>query len=84
MAGRNDLARMVAEAEGLSVAQSRRVVNQVFNSIDDIVESGELLQVRGFGTFSKVVRRARKGRNPYTGEEIDLPKRVVTKFKQAG
>jgi len=81
MAGRKDIAEMIAVEEGISVNKALRIVSRVFSGIEGMIDDGNNVQIRGFGTFSKVVRKARVKRNPHTGMPINIPERVVTKFK---
>lgn len=59
---------------------AEEAVKAVLDSIVDNVASGKKVQVVGFGTFESRARAARKGRNPSTGAEIDIPATVVPSF----
>ena len=56
------------------------VVDCVLSSITKALEKGDPVTLSGFGTFKVVERKARKGKNPQTGEEIDIAARKVPKF----
>ena len=56
-------------------------VNCLLEYIAEALESGERIEVRGFGSFSLHHRLARKARNPKTGESIELPAKTVVHFK---
>ena len=56
------------------------VVDCVLSSITKALEKGDPVTLIGFGTFKVVERKARKGKNPQTGEEIDIAARKVPKF----
>ncbi|MDA3792296.1 MAG: HU family DNA-binding protein [Elusimicrobia bacterium] len=56
-------------------------VEALFESIKDALEIGERVTVSGFGSFYVQFRKAKKGRNPQTGERIDIPPKKVIKFK---
>lgn len=81
MANKSELIGQVAEATGLSKKDATPVVEAVFEAISDNLAKGEKVQVIGFGTFEVRDRAARKGRNPQTGEEIEIPATKVPAFK---
>lgn len=64
-----------------SNADAHRAVEAVLFTIQEVLEMGESIQFTGFGTFSVKERAARKGRNPATGESIDIAAKNVVKFK---
>ncbi|HVC31970.1 MAG TPA: HU family DNA-binding protein [Chloroflexota bacterium] len=70
---KSDLIQRVSKDTGLSLTQSGKVVNEVFDTITDSLKTGEDVRVTGFGTFRVTQTGARKGRNPRTGEEIMIP-----------
>ena len=78
---KNDLVKSVAEATDLSSADTARAVDGVFDSITNSLKSGEEVRLVGFGSFSVVRRKATTGRNPRTGEAIDIPASNQPKFK---
>ena len=78
---KNDLVKSVAEATDLSSAVAARAVDGVFDSITNSLKSGEEVRLVGFGSFSVVRRKATTGRNPRTGEAIDIPASNQPKFK---
>ena len=57
------------------------IINSTFKAIQDEVAVGNSVQLTGFGTFAVAERAARQGRNPKTGEAIDIPATKVPKFK---
>jgi DNA-binding protein HU-beta len=59
---------------------AQEVVDCVFSSIAQSLKKGEDVTLVGFGTFKVVKRKARKGRNPYTGEEITIKATKAPKF----
>lgn len=61
--------------------QAKRAVVSVIAEIQNEVLAGHKVTLSGFGTFEKVTRRARQGRNPYTGEPVAVPKRAVARFR---
>jgi integration host factor subunit beta len=57
------------------------IVDIIFNSMIESLRAGDKVEIRGFGSFKVKERRARKGRNPKTGETIDIPFKKVPFFK---
>lgn len=78
---KNDLIASVADAADLSKADAGKAVDAVFEAIAGALSSGGDVRLVGFGTFSVANRAATKGRNPRTGEEIDIPASKQPKFK---
>ena len=78
---KNDLVKSVADATDMSSADAARVVDGVFESITNSLRGGEEVRLVGFGSFSVVRRKATTGRNPRTGEAIDIPASNQPKFK---
>ncbi|MCI3920278.1 HU family DNA-binding protein [Paenibacillus sp. TRM 82003] len=78
---KTDLITKVAETTDLSKKDVTTVVEAVFDSIADALQNGDKVQLVGFGNFEVRERTARKGRNPQTGEEIDIPASKVPAFK---
>ena len=76
-----ELIAAVAEKTGLSKKDSERAVNATFQTIESTIETGEKVQLVGFGMFDVKTREARKGRNPKTKEEIDIPASKDPVFK---
>lgn len=76
-----DLIENVAGKLDLSKADAGRAVDSVFETITDSLSKGDEVTLVGFGTFKVKHRAARKGRNPKTGEEIDIKAANVPSFK---
>lgn len=76
-----ELVANVAEKAGLDRKQSDKAVVAVFDAIKKALIEGDKVQIIGFGTFENRTRSARKGRNPRTGEEIDIPASKLPSFK---
>ncbi|MEX1052245.1 MAG: HU family DNA-binding protein [Patescibacteria group bacterium] len=68
-----ELVAQVAKKAGLTARAAKDSVNTIFSSITQAVKRGEKVVVTGFGTFLVRKRAARKGRNPQTGAEIQIP-----------
>ncbi len=78
---KNDLIAAVADSTGLSKADSAKAVDGVFDSITGSLKKGTEVRLVGFGTFSVARRKASEGRNPRTGEKIQIPASNQAKFK---
>ena len=78
---KNDIINAVAESSNLSKAEAARSVQEIFDSIASALGSGGSVAIAGFGTFSVSHRPARTGRNPQTGETIQIAASMVPKFK---
>jgi DNA-binding protein HU-beta len=78
---KNDLVAAVADGSGLSKADAAKAVDAVFNSITGSLQGGGEVRLVGFGTFSVANRKASTGRNPRTGEAIQIPASKQPKFK---
>lgn len=76
-----ELITFVADETGLSKANCERAVNSVFQGIAKAISDGDKASFVGFGTFSVIDRAARSGRNPRTGETIQIPASRQPKFK---
>ncbi|GET05445.1 DNA-binding protein HU [Ligilactobacillus agilis] len=81
MASKQDLVNAVAERTALSKKDSTAVVDTVLDEIKEILANGDKLQLIGFGNFEVRTRSARQGRNPQTGETIEIPASKVPAFK---
>ena len=71
----------IAEDSGITNAQASKALGAVINGVTSTLESGDKLTLVGFGTFSTSERAARKGRNPRTGETLNIAARKVVRFK---
>ncbi len=78
---KNDLVAAVAGSSSLSKADAAKAVDGVFDSITSALQSGSEVRLVGFGTFSVANRKATTGRNPRTGEAIQIPASRQPKFK---
>jgi DNA-binding protein HU-beta len=78
---KNDLVAAVADSAGLTKADAAKAVDAVFDSISGSLKKGGEVRLVGFGTFSVVARKATTGRNPRTGETIQIPASKQPKFK---
>ena len=78
---KNELCAVVADKTGMSKADSTTAVDGVFDAITQSLGGGEEVRLVGFGTFSVSHRKASQGRNPRTGEKIQIPASNQPKFK---
>ncbi|MHA1547396.1 MAG: HU family DNA-binding protein [Alphaproteobacteria bacterium] len=78
---KNDLVADVAERTGMSKAGASSAVEAIIGSVTDALKSGQDVKIIGFGNFAVTQRAASKGRNPRTGEEIDIPASKSPKFR---
>jgi DNA-binding protein HU-beta len=78
---KNDLVANVAETTDLPRGKATEVVDAVFAAIEGALKKQEEVRLTGFGTFATSQRKATKGRNPRSGEEIDIPASTSVKFK---
>jgi nucleoid DNA-binding protein len=79
---KKEIAREISERFGISQLLALEAVNLVFDAImETLVDEGRI-ELRNFGVFEVKRRRARKARNPRTGESVSVPERMVVTFKQ--
>jgi len=76
-----ELVDEVARVVSLTKKQAETIVNIVFDSIVDSLRSGQKIELRGFGSFRLRNRKSRTGRNPKTGEKVDVPSKKIPYFK---
>jgi DNA-binding protein HU-beta len=77
---KEELARGVAERSGLDVGQAKAAVDATLGEIEKQMAAGNEVRLTGFGKFSASQRAAREGRNPQTGESIQIAAKTVPKF----
>lgn len=75
-----DLVAKIADKAELTKADAERALNAFLESVEGALVSEGKLTLTGFGTFAVSERKARTGRNPRTGEEIQIPASKVVKF----
>ncbi|TET10550.1 HU family DNA-binding protein [Candidatus Aerophobetes bacterium] len=75
------LVEKVADEVGLTKKDTRKVVDAVTQTITEALSGGEKITLVNFGTFRVRNRKSRKGRNPQTGEKIQIPAKKVVKFE---
>ena len=78
---KQDLIKVLSEKSGVSQKDAGAVLEAFIESVTEILKAKDKLTLIGFGVFEAVERAARVGRNPKTGEEMDIPATVSPKFK---
>ncbi len=78
-----DLVEKLANQVGLTKRASGETIGAIIDTITDALARRERVTLVGFGTFQAVARKARRGRNPQTGETIQIPAKKVPKFTPA-
>lgn len=78
---KSELVDVIAEAADLSKSSATRALDAAVTAVTGSLQKGDPVSLVGFGTFTIKHRAARKGRNPRTGEEIDIKAAMVPGFK---
>lgn len=78
---KTELVNVVSEKAEISKKDAAKAVDAVFDSIIEALANDDKVQLIGFGNFETRERSARKGRNPQTGEEIEIAASKVPAFK---
>lgn len=78
---KSDLTAYVAKSAEMTQEQAGKAIDAMVNAIQDSLASGNQVTLIGFGSFSVAERAARAGRNPRTGEEIQIPAAQIPQFK---
>ena len=78
-----DLIENIYEKVGLSKEESSRIVELVLEILKETLENGGKVKISGFGNFVVRAKRPRRGRNPQTGDEIQITARKVLTFKSS-
>ena len=76
-----DLVEKVSREAEMTKKDAEQLVEIIFESIVSTLNEGEKIELRGFGSFRVRQRNARKGRNPKTGDSVDIPAKRVAYFK---
>ncbi len=80
---KHELIDAIAESVDISKVDAEKALNAVTSSIVTTLQGGDEVAIAGFGKFSCSARKAREGRNPRTGETIQIAASTVPKFKAA-
>ena len=82
---KSDLVDALASSAGMTKADASRAVDALFTPESGVIagalKAGKRVQITGFGTFEARSRKARVGRNPHTGEELEIPASKAPAFK---
>ncbi len=79
---KSDLVQTLSEKiTTLTKKECEVIVDTVFQNMRDALQRGEKIEIRGFGSFTVRVRRAKEGRNPKTGEKVSIPEKRIPFFK---
>lgn len=78
---RADLIEAISERVGITKAQSAAALETLISSMSASLKAGEKVTLVGFGTFHAAERKPRMGRDPRTSEVIEIPARIVPRFK---
>lgn len=78
---KNDMVISISKATGLKQTDIKKIVQMVLDGIVDVLVSEKRIELRNFGVFAVRHRKARKARNPRTGEEVQVPEKNVVTFK---
>lgn len=71
----------VSKISNLTKKETETIVNTIFDNITEALAKGDKVELRGFGSFRIRHRNSRKGRNPKTGTNVDVPQKRVPFFK---
>ena len=76
-----ELISAIATDAGVTKSVASKVLDSMINNVTESLKKGDKVTLVGFGTFSVTKRKARTGRNPQTGKEIEIPAKKVAKFR---
>lgn len=76
-----ELIEVISNEAGITKAKAKEVLEVTLGSIQQGINKSGKVTLKGFGNFTKTARKARTGRNPQTGEAIEIPAKEVVKFK---
>src|SRR5215471_17067914 len=78
---KKEIVKQISDRIGLTQLKTKEIVQQTFDAIvDTLIEAGRI-ELRNFGVFEVKQRKARKARNPRTGDKVDVPPKNVVTFK---
>ncbi|KAF0134524.1 MAG: DNA-binding protein HU-beta [Candidatus Saganbacteria bacterium] len=80
---KQELCNYISSKTKLPKSQCLNVIDNAFDAITGALKKGQHVRMIGFGTWKKMRRKARKGRNPQTGKALNIPARNVAKFSMS-
>ncbi len=81
MTKRELIEKLAERVKDLSLKDSEVIVKTIFDSMTEALATGDRIEIRGFGSFQVKERRSREGRNPRTGDKVDVEAKRVPFFK---
>jgi integration host factor subunit beta len=81
MTKRGIIEELLARRQGVTHRDSETVVNAMFEAMAEVLARGKRIEIRGFGSFGVKERRARQGRNPKTGDVVDVAAKRIPFFR---
>jgi integration host factor subunit beta len=81
MTKRGIIEELLARHQSFSHRQSETIVNAMFDAMSNVLAGGRRIEIRGFGSFGVKDRRARQGRNPKTGEPVEVDAKRIPFFR---
>jgi DNA-binding protein HU-beta len=78
---KSELVAAIADGAQITKAEAEKTLNGIVTALTDCLAGGDKVTLVGFGTFSVAQRAARTGKNPQTGQAIDIPASAAPKFK---
>ncbi len=81
MTKRDLIEKLAEKMKSLSQKDAELVVNTIFESMTEALATGDRIEIRGFGSFQIRERRSREGRNPRTGDKVNVEEKKVPFFK---
>jgi integration host factor subunit beta len=78
---KKEIVKQISEKLGMTQLKTKEIVQQTFDAIVDTLLSEKRIELRNFGVFEVKRRKARKARNPRTGERVDVDPKYVVTFK---
>jgi len=78
---KSDIIGIISEGTGLTKIETQAVIDGLLATIGYALQQGDRVDLRGFGSFKVVERKARVAKNPRTGEAMEIPRRYAPVFK---
>jgi integration host factor subunit beta len=78
---KKEIVKQISDRIGLTQLKTKDIVQQTFDAIVDTLIAEKRIELRNFGVFEVKQRKARKARNPRTGDKVDVPPKFVVTFK---